>query len=143
MVKSTPTIVFAVLYIALTGLQWIFLFLPYSFYDFLYDQWTYSIFFIFSGGGYLILFGALFLIPSSILFIIFALSTEGTASGKIGYGLGLPGWLLGIAGCIDAFYIIYGYPSLDTLYVPLCSTLFMIGLIIFGSLLFKRVYKVS
>jgi len=128
--KDNTTLTLGIIYSILAGLSWIFLFLPFR-----YCTWTcYNIIYLGSPGGSITTFGNLFLIPSSILYIVFIASDEGSTSASVGFGLGVPGWVLGfigqIIGFIDDPYLIYASPTI--------LLLFFISLTVLGSILFAR-----
>ncbi|NVM54521.1 MAG: TFIIB-type zinc finger domain-containing protein [Candidatus Helarchaeota archaeon] len=127
MAKDGATITFGIIYTICVGLCWIFLFLP---------QLPYYYPYIFSLGGIFTLFANFFLIPSLVLYLIFYWSTEGHTSASVGFGLGLPGWVLGLLGQI--FEYIFGYGGFG---ISIWLIAFYTTLTVFGSLLFTRRHK--
>jgi hypothetical protein len=131
MAKDNTTVGIGLIYIVLIILQWVFLYLPYT--------WEgihiYTTRYIVSSSGFLVFIGCWFLVPSFILNTIFFASTESTTPGKVGFGLGIPGWFFSFMGGLDGFSESVGLQP-----TWLCSFIFTLGLIVFGSLLMWRVY---
>ncbi|MDD1777006.1 MAG: hypothetical protein LUQ65_02480 [Candidatus Helarchaeota archaeon] len=139
MAKDSVTVVVGIVSLALIIIQWIIQVLPYE-YELLsvYHSSTYL---LNSTSGFLMFFGVILLIPSFILDAVFIASTKGSTSGKVGFGLGVGGWAIIVLGNVA----VYLAPShlIITTYIPLLSTTLTICLIIFGILLFSRVYKIK
>jgi len=127
MAKDGTTIILGIIYCALAGLNWLFIFLPSC------DGWHCGPYiFISFGSSTFTFFGILFLIPSFIMYMIFFCSTEGSTSASVGFGLGIPGWVLVMIGSI--FNFLFEYIS----FVAIMLLSFAIALTIFGSILFTR-----
>ncbi|MDD1777005.1 MAG: hypothetical protein LUQ65_02475 [Candidatus Helarchaeota archaeon] len=143
--KDSVTVYIGIVYISLIILQWITQFLPYNyaiwnpvFLDYVY----YNSIFILNGSTWVFLIlGAVLLIPCFILNIIFIASSQGTKSGKAGFGLGAAAWVYLVIAPLS----IYLDPNhlILTPYVPLLSAILTICLIIFGILLFTRAFKIQ
>jgi hypothetical protein len=119
MAKDAGTITLGVLYTCLVFIIWTIILRYISYYTSFYP----------AAGG--IFIGSLFLIPSVILYMVFYCSTEGHTSASVGFGLGLPGWIIAVIGIYIGF--VTGYINfLDGLIF-----FFYVLLIIFGSILFS------
>jgi len=132
MAKDGTTVGIGVIYIVLVILQWFFLFMYYEW----FGGYSYEGPFMFSFPGLAVFFGCCFLIPSFILNTIFFASKESTTTGKVGFGLGIPGWFFCFIGGLSGIT-----QGVGTQVTALFSFIFTLGLILFGSLLFWRVYK--
>jgi hypothetical protein len=118
---------------------WVFLFLPFNYVTACAPYIWYYRLFIFNPFGYLSLFGALLLIPNCILYIVYFSSNKGTVSVKVGFCLGLLGWLFSFAGPIELLgNWRFGY---DTMYVLAVVFLCSFFQIICGTYLFGRSAK--
>ena len=134
MAKDGMTLTIGLIYITLIGLVWTFLYAPFEFCRPIWGCYTRPYFS--NPAGIMTLFGALFLVPSFILALIFVTTSYSTTTGKVAFGFGVFGWTFGIIGSIGAFT---DYTSMN--YVPTLMLIFFLGLIVFGTLVFIRVWK--
>ena len=128
MAKDTTTVTFGIIYTVCIGLCWILLFFPTCYYIYCYA-------YVATPGGIFSLVGDLLLVPSLILYLIFFFSDEGHTSASVGFGLGLPGWILGLIGQVFSFICYEGEG------IAMWLLAFYITLTVFGSLLFSRRHK--
>jgi len=139
MAKDSIAVKVGIVSLTLIIIQWIIQFLPYEYNS--HSDYHSSIYLLNSTSGFIMFFGVILLIPSFILNAVFIASTKGLTSGKAGFGLGVAGWAILVFGNL-AVYLDPGHLIITT-YIPLLSTTLTICLIIFGSLLFSRVYKIK
>lgn len=130
MAKDRGTIVLGIIYCSIIGICWLLMFSTIYYGNHLYD-----LIYLLSPGGRLATFGNCFLIVSFIFYMIFFCSTEGGRSASVGFGLGMPGWIIGIIGSFINYYSVYYYSS-----IPIATILliFYITLIVLGAILFAR-----
>ncbi|NVM28608.1 MAG: hypothetical protein HWN65_07170 [Candidatus Helarchaeota archaeon] len=134
MAKDGTTLTIGLIYITLIGLVWIFLFARFE-YCYPMDG-CYNLVYFITTPGLTTLFGALFLVPSFILALIFITTSYSTTTGKVAFGFGVFGWIFGIIGNID---ILSYYTNVN--YVPTLMLIFFLGLAVFGTIVFVRVWK--
>ncbi|MHA1253185.1 MAG: hypothetical protein ACTSRP_24600 [Candidatus Helarchaeota archaeon] len=138
MPKDKITIIFGSIYCTFVISIWILLFSVVRLYSYYGGYLT--IFYFMTFNGFIIFFGACFLVPSLILNLIFFISESGNTSGKVGFGLGVPGWVFCMIGSITGLFfwdMFSNFGVSTTIFALICS----ISLIVFGSLLFSRCYS--
>jgi hypothetical protein len=136
--KDKLTVRYGIISAVLIVVIWVFMFIGgvsriYYSGDYHYHYLPY----ISSPGGLITIFGVLFLIPSFILDLVFFISDDGNSSGKVGFGLGVPGWIICLIGSIYGLSIGYYHRYISPLIILLC----VICLVVFNSLLFARCYS--
>ncbi|NVM29596.1 MAG: hypothetical protein HWN65_12210 [Candidatus Helarchaeota archaeon] len=133
--KDRTTVVFGIIYTSMIPFILLFLFIPFPY---TLEEFSSYVNFGMTPPGYIFLTGCVFLVASLIGNILFLASTERTGSGKIGFRLGLLGSIICIIGSVIA--MTYNSP---VAFLPVIILITMIFLIISGSLLYSRVFKVE
>lgn len=137
MAKDGATIALGIIYCVLIGLCWVLLFCPTYIYHPSFQEGIY----IHTIGGIFALIGNLVLIPSFILYMVFFCSTEGSTSASVGFGLGIPGWALGIFGQILQLLWASEYFHFSNKPITILLLSFYIALVVIGSILLARRHK--
>ena len=134
MVRDKLLLIYGIINVCLIAVVWILLFMPGWYAGF--STPIPSLYFVTPGGG-INFYGSFFLVPSLILNLVFILSKEGNTSGKVGFGLGVPGWILNLIGSITGILYMFYFTFIS----PIIILILDIFLIVSGALLFSRCYS--